>query len=37
MLDEVEVLALEVIGLIPFIDFVVMVVSRVHLALNTLI
>ena len=37
MLDEVEVLALKLSHLIPFIDFVLRVVSNVHQALDTLI
>ena len=37
MLDEVEVLVFQVSHLIPFIDSVARVVSKVHQALNTLI
>ena len=37
MLDEVEVLTLRKIHSILLIEFAVMVVSRVHQALNTLI
>ena len=35
MLDEVEVLALKVSHLIPFIDLVVRIVSKFHQSLNT--
>ena len=37
MLDEVEVLALQVDSFDPFIDSAVMIISRVHQALSTLI
>ena len=36
MLDEVEVLTLQVSHLVPFIDSIVRVVSRIRPALNTL-